>query len=249
MKKLLYLLPLLLAACSGNGDKKPNDTAKTDTANTKSASTSADTTFLQKETTKDCYHIVYVEKNHAAPIFRDLLNFKFDHYDSINYKQAYRILKVRNPKPLKKYDLAGLPNQWLPVDSYKGKYFLYAPSDWANVDKRTITDSTIIYRGEQGPEPYVLKDVKKLNDAKYNVKAPPFYQFVKKSNINIYIIDPATKLSVWEDTELPPAYRYRLYVPLSSANKYDLVVNYCKTAKMPEFNFDKIDYAALIKGR
>ncbi|MBL4676164.1 MAG: hypothetical protein JKY70_08185, partial [Mucilaginibacter sp.] len=124
-----------------------------------------------------------------------------------------------------------------------------APSDWANVDKRTITDSTTIYRGEQGPEPYVLKDVKKLNDAKYNVKAPPFYQFVKKSNINIYIIDPATKLSVWEDTELPPAYRYRLYVPLSSANKYDLVVNYCKTAKMPEFNFDKIDYAALIKGR
>ncbi|MBL4678479.1 MAG: hypothetical protein JKY70_20100, partial [Mucilaginibacter sp.] len=128
MKKLLYLLPLLLAACSGNGDKKPNDTAKTDTANTKSASTSADTTFLQKETTKDYYHIVYVEKNHAAPIFRDLLNFKFDHYDSINYKQAYRILKVRNPKPLKKYDLAGLPNQWLPVYSYKGKYFLYAPS-------------------------------------------------------------------------------------------------------------------------
>ncbi|QXV66606.1 hypothetical protein INP83_05865 [Mucilaginibacter sp. 21P] len=249
MKKLLYLIPLLLTACVGNNNNKADDTAKKDIAKTATAPAATDTMFLQKEKTKDYYHIVYVEKNHAAQIFKDLVNFKFDHYDTVNYKQAYRVLKVRNPKPLKKYDLAGLPNEWLPVYTYRGERYLYAPADWGNADKRMITDSTIIYRGEEGPEPHVLNDFKKIGNNKYNLKAPPFYQFVKKSNINIYIIDPKTKLSVWEDTELPPAYRYRMYVPRQSAGSYNMVVNYCKAAKMPEFEFDKVNYQALIKNR
>ncbi|MEB0303024.1 hypothetical protein, partial [Mucilaginibacter sp. 5C4] len=62
------------------------------------------------------------------------------------------------------------------------------------------------------------------------------------------IIDPKNMVTVWEDTSLPFDYRYTLYVAKEHAAKFDMVVNYSKMDKMPEFDFDKINYKKLIKG-
>nr|WP_067059607.1 hypothetical protein [Mucilaginibacter sp. L294] len=244
MKKLIYLL-LLLSACKSGPDKKVTATVQPDTA---AKTKPADTTFLLREAKKGFYHAVYIEKNREAKAYKRLLDFKYDHYDSISYNENYKILKVKFKKPLKKYDVASLGQGWLPLYSYKGKYYLYAPSDWGNTGKRVLTDSTLIYRGADGPDLKPLLSFKKLSDSKYTLTSQPFYQFVKKSNINIYIIDPKNMVAVWEDTAVPQDYRYGLYVPVQYAQNFDMVRNYCKTDKMPEFDFDKIDFKALIKG-
>lgn len=243
MKKLLYLL-LLLSACKSNPDKKVA-IVKSDTVDKMKP---ADTTFLLREDKKEFYHAVFIDKNRESKVYKRLLDFKYDHDDSIAYNENYKILKVKFKKPLKKYDVAALKQGWLPLYAYKGKYYLYAPSDWGNAGQRILTDSTLIYWGMEGPDPKPLLSFKKINDSKYSLTSQPFYQFVKHSNINIYIIDPKNKVAVWEDMALPADYRYGLYVPVQYAQNFDMVHNYCKTDRMPEFVFDKIDFKALIKG-
>jgi hypothetical protein len=244
MKKLLYLL-LLLSACKSNPDKKAAAMVQPDSGR---KTNPADTTFLLKEANKGFYHAVFIEKGREAKVYKRLLDFKYDHYDSIAYNENYKILKIKFKKPLKKYDVAALSQGWLPLHSYKGNYYLYAPSDWGNASRRILTDSTLVYWGMEGPDQKPLFSFKKITDRKYSLTSQPFYQFVKKSSINIYIIDPKNKVAVWEDTALPADYRYALYVPLQYAQNFDLVHNYCKTEKTMEFEFDKIDFKALIKG-
>src|ERR1700739_3393054 len=102
MKKLLYLL-LLLSACKSNPDKKVVATVQPDSAG---KSKSADTTFLLREAKKGFYHAVFIEKNRESKVYKRLLDFKYDHYDSVDYNENYKILKVKFKKPLKKYDVA-----------------------------------------------------------------------------------------------------------------------------------------------
>jgi hypothetical protein len=244
MKKLIYLV-LLLSACKGSTNKKAAVVEKDSIKKTHPA----DTAFLLREVKKDFYHAVFIEKNRESKLYKRLLDFKYDHDDSIAYNENYKILKVKFKKPLKKYAVADLKQEWLPLYAYKGKYYLYAPSDWGNAGRRMLTDSTLIYWDMEGPDPKPLLSFKKLNDGKYSLTSQPFYQFVKKSNINVYIIDPKNKVAVWEDNALPAAYRYGLYVPVQYAHNFDMVHNYCKTDKMPEFVFDKIAFKTLIKGR
>jgi hypothetical protein len=243
MKKLICVL-LLFTACKGNIDKKVVVDQKMPAKST----SVADTVFLEKEHKKNYYHAVFIEKNRASKSYKGLLNFAFDHNDSVAFNEYLKILKVRDHKPLKKYSVAALPKEWLPLYLYKGKYYLYEPSNSGNTGRRILTDSTLTYWNTDGPEPKPLLDFKKAGQHRYSLRSLPYYQFVKKSVINIYVIDPAKKLAVWEDTSLPADYRYGLYVPKEYAKQYDLVSTYCSTGKTTEFKFDKIDFKSLIKG-
>ncbi|GGH13813.1 hypothetical protein [Mucilaginibacter phyllosphaerae] len=242
MKKLIYLL-ILLAACKGP-DKKAGPALKVPAKTT----AAADTAFIVKEKGKDFYHAVYIEKDRNARVYKALLDFKYDHNDSVAYKANYRVLKIRNRKPLKKYDLEGLPNDWLPLNLYKGKYYLYAPCNWGNAGIRHLTDSTLNYYNADGPDPKPILDFKKQTDRKYNLVSMPFYQFVRSSNITIYVIDPKNWITVWEDRSLPLDYRYRLFVAKEHAASYDMIVNNCKTERTLEFDFEKVNFKKLIKG-
>ncbi|RYU90489.1 hypothetical protein EWM62_07470 [Mucilaginibacter terrigena] len=243
MKKLIFIM-VLFAACK-SPEKKVDTVVKDTVAKTKHA----DTAFLLRDVKKGFYHAIYIEKNRSASQYKWLLGFKYDHYDSVNYNETYKILKVKHRKPLKEYDLSGLPKQWVPLNLYKGKYYLYAPSDGGSTQVRALTDSTVIYYDMDGPTVQPLLDFKKLNANKYFFKSLPFYQFVKSTNVTIYVIDPENMVTVWVDTTVPEAYRYMLYVAKEHAANFDMVVNYCKTERTDEFTFDKIDFKALIKGR
>ncbi len=71
----------------------------------------------------------------------------------------------------------------------------------------------------------------------------------KPSNekLTIHQIDSKTGLSVFESTNESEMYKYRLYIPIESAKKFDMIVNYCDNQKQMEFDFDQIDFEKLIK--
>jgi hypothetical protein len=54
-------------------------------------------------------------------------------------------------------------------------------------------------------------------------------------------------IAVWEDLGQPLPYCYGLYIAREKANNFDMIVNYCAQNKVDEFEFDKIDYPALLK--
>jgi len=208
-----------------------------------------DTTFLLREKSKDYYHAIYIERNRQSPYYNSLLDFKYDDYENKEYKEAYQSIKQKHSAPLKKYNLTGLPKQWVPLHRYKNKYYIYLPSDEGDMGRMIITDSTLIYWSMEGPYPKPFQSLKKLNDHTWFFEADNFYPSKTTGTFVIHLIDPINKIAVFEDSSAPKRYRYSLYIAKENAKNFDLVVNYCETDKTPDFLFDKIDYAKLLKGK
>lgn len=205
-----------------------------------------DTLFLVREITKDYYHAVYIEKNRQSAEYKRLLNFKMDTTEAAGYHESYLSFKQKVKSRLKKASIAGLPTQWMPAYRYQNKYYIYSPSEWGNIDRRIITDSTIVYWDMEDPFPELLSLTGHIGNT-YTFKTSHYMSGAKSSKLVIHIVDTVTKLAVWEDFSQPLPYRYGLYIPRGQATRLDMIVNYCAQNKVFEFQFDKIDYAALLK--
>jgi hypothetical protein len=239
--KALTLTALILVCLIGA--KYPKDTSP----GAKQTSKPGDTAFLLKEVGKDYRHIIYVEKNRQSIFYTKLLDFKMDQSDTNAYIQNCRAFDEDLRKPVKKFRLWGLARQWLPVYKYKGKYYLYYPGDTGVENRKMITDSTICYSNMDGWLPEQMLSVKQSDNKTWVFGMSSFGK--AKSTLTIHIIDNKTKLAVWEDDNRSAAYRYGLYVPRDYAAKFDMVVNYTNGDLPDEFEFDKIDFKALLKGR
>ncbi|WP_184548408.1 hypothetical protein [Mucilaginibacter sp. FT3.2] len=243
MSKIPFLLLLLFSSTPIAKHKTIVPLPSTEALNKKN-----DTVFLLREKDSVHYHAVFVEKDRQSQVYKNVLNFKMDNYDAEAYLRNYHAVKRRSAKPFRKYNLAGLPTEWLPLYSYRGSFYIYQPSEPGNTARITITDSTMVHWYMDGPTPQLLQEVIKLNNHTWQLKFRGYLQRAPDVKIIIHIIDPINKIAVWEDVNAPIRYRYSLYVPRENAAKFDLVVNYCLENKVAEFNFDSIDYVALLKG-
>ena len=207
---------------------------------------STDTIFFKRERGKDFYHIIYVEKNRQSTFYTKLLDFKMDKHDTSVYIQNWSAFDKDLRKPVKKFKLLGFARQWLPVYKYKNKYYLYYPGDTGLENRKMITDSTICYSNMDGWFPYQMLSLKQRDNKSWTFGMSSFGK--AKSTLTIHIIDNKTKLAVWEDGNRNAAYGYGLYVPRDDAAKFDMIVNYTNGDLPDEFEFDKIDFKALLKG-
>jgi len=207
-----------------------------------------DTTFLLRETGKDYYHTVYIEKNRQSEAYRHLINFKMSDDEKIDYLDVCRNLTQKVKHPLAKRHLTGLPSQWIPIYLYHNRYYLYHPSEDGNKDRRIITDSTVVYWSMESPYPEVLK-LQHHSGNTYVFKTSHYMQGQPASKLVIHIIDPVNQIAVWEDASQSGAYHYGLYISREKARNLDMIVNYCRQSKAPEFQFDRINYASLLKRR
>ena len=207
-----------------------------------------DTVFISKGIISKYCHAVYIEPNHQSKKYETVLDFKMDCNENEEYLENYRALKKRIKYPLKTYNLINLPKEWVPLYRYKSKYYTYYPSDPGNLGRRILTDSTMIYWYMDGPSLKPFRTVKQINGCTWYFKIHPTRLDNNDAELIIHVIGSKNKIAVWENTSAPAAYRYELYVPRENAGNFDMIVNECKQNKEPEFLFDEIDFAALLKG-
>lgn len=258
--RLLTLGALVLLSCTSqphSNEKVPNDSItvtqtpqkaipKEDTL-IKLPQKSNDTIFILKDRARG--HTIYIEKNRQAKGYKRLFDFSFDSYDLESLESTMEAMKKQDPRYFKQKKKLDLPEQWLPLYSYKAQYYLYAPCDWGNTARRILNDSTLIYWDMTGPYPVKLLDARKINKHKYHLKTfDPLPEEPRTDLITVHILDSETQLSVWEfKTKQLDGSRYELMIPRSQARKYDLVVNHSSRMKQREYNFEPIDYQKLIK--
>jgi hypothetical protein len=231
---------LILTACAPK--QKPTSQAPAGTQ------LISDTLFIVHEKTKDYYATVYIDQNKSSADRKHLLDFKLDTEELGELKEDYDIIKQKFHTPLKKYNLSNLPREWLPLFLYKGKHYIYYPSDYGNTGRTTLADTMMINRGFEILQAPLLS-VHQINDSKYHVTWAARETGKQNQQITIYIIDQQKQIAVWEDLSQPVEYRYGLYVSKEGANNFDMIVSRCEQNKLPEYQFDKIDYATLIKGK
>jgi len=209
----------------------------------KSAHYGRDTIFLKKRLSPND-NIIFIEKNRESVFYRKLLDFNLDALDSNQYAQS-RAELAQSVKHFIKHKLPELPGQWLPVNRYKQNYYLYYPADLGVAGRKMITDSTICSSHMDGIDPQAVMSVLKKDRYTWDFKVKSLA--VGVYHIIIHIIDRKTKLAVWEEfDEKQP--RYELYVPVEYAKNFDMIVNYTDGDLPDEFEFDKIDFKAILKG-
>jgi hypothetical protein len=215
----------------------------------KTTTAKGDTDFILKEKIKGADYVVFIEKNRKSEYYNWLTDFSMDKFESQEYKANLKTLKKNSPEKMKKYTLHGLPKEWIPLYLYKGKYYIYYPMEAGELGRRIITDSTMIYWFNDGKYPLRLQSVKQTGKTnwQFRIKSPHLDSYKKSVWIIIHIIDPINQIAVWENSGEQGLYRYDLYIPKSKAKNFDVVVSKYAEGKLEEFNFDPVDYKALLK--
>ncbi|MEN9599902.1 MAG: hypothetical protein RL596_2223 [Bacteroidota bacterium] len=202
-----------------------------------------DTIFIQRKLADipyPFYHAIYIDTTRSV---RDILtNFEFDNYDSATYFDELQRLK-----PLKKkmsFATKDFPKNWIALHKWQGKYYLYYPSDFGNHIKFKITDSTTLDFSMEGPEPSRLNQVVLLSSTKLVIYRNNHWEGKK---VQINIIDKARGIAVFTfgQTKYSKEGYQLLMVDANKAYLFPTIVNYCKTDKQIEFDFDKINFKSL----
>ena len=197
-----------------------------------------DTIFLKKPNAEG--HSVYVDKGgRESPYFASLTNL-----DYTNADKAY----LRDLKALQKYkkeqerpiDLGKLPRNWIQLHMYKGKFYLYSPSNGSPL-RIALNDSTMIVSAMERTVSVMNhleqtgKNAYRVNVTKYNGQSRSF---------QIHLIHPARGIAVFEDTFEKGS--YLLMVTAERAHRLPLVINYTPHHMEPEFVFDTPDFKKLL---
>ncbi|SJZ63011.1 hypothetical protein [Sediminibacterium ginsengisoli] len=204
---------------------------------------SADTTFLKRQvidTPYPSYHAIFIDTadTHKNP----LIHFGFDHYDSATYFELLTRLK-----PLKKVvmPVSSFPQKWIALYRLKGQYYLYTPSDAGNHFQFEITDSTTIDFTMEGPCPSKLNRISASSSSEIMINRSNYWN---QNNVRIRIIDSNKGIAVFQfgPSGFKKKEKYILMVDASKARLFPVIVNW-STEKQPEFDFDEIDFARLLK--
>lgn len=209
-------------------------------------SQSKDTLFLKrvlKDTPYPFYNAIYIDSNYNFNAPQSLIDFSFKKYDSITYFQELIELKPltkRHTLPI------NFPQQWILLYKYKNEYYTYSPSEFGNRYKFSITDSVTIDHTMEGPEPSKIKKIEINSPNSITIHRKNYW---KGTQININIINPEKGMAVFtfSPTKFISAEYKLLMVSVKNVNRFKTIINFCETDKMPEYDFDPIDFTELEK--
>lgn len=243
MKKLVFLLCCVYAfACSGKKDSVPEGFYKLH-----------DTLFIKREICDTCvtypfYNAIYLETDPQGDTHKRLQNFSFNEFENLDsYNKELKEMRIH----VSHFNTFGLPKEWLPLNLYKGKYYLYAPCDGFHSVRKMLTDSSLIFRFMEGPMPYSLVSLKKISTNEFRIETTnPYYHSDDEVNpelLNIYMIDLKNKVAIWEfKSKKNTINDYELMVAKESVPKFDVIHNFCLSSKQDELTFDTPNFDSLL---
>ncbi len=201
-----------------------------------------DTIFLRRHfirTPETEYFAIYIDT--GQHIKKQLTKFTFSEFDSATYFEELAELQ-----PLQKQNIpSGFPKKWIALYRLKGKYYLYSPSDYGYHYRFEITDSTTIDYGMEGPLPSRLEKIYAASSNRLSIQREN--KWLPKQ-VEIELIDTTRGIAVFT-YGFPNANKKPERLLLVDANKvhfFPTVVNH-GTSKTFEYDFDKINFEALLK--
>jgi hypothetical protein len=171
--------------------------------------------------------------------------------------QWYSKIYIDNNRNNKKYEALeafpgkepGIRNKtfpygrWIELSQYNKQLYLYYPCNTGNIYKVDITKSVyLLSRMEIDEESIVSMTAERPDKYVFNLEMPAIAQ---KRRVNFYLVDKEKGLALIENVG-SNFDRYRLMVSEDKLRQYPMIVHECNEER-EEFNFEKIDYATILK--
>jgi len=110
--------------------------------------------------TDTCYHARYYEKNHQSKAYNEVIDFcKRTDFVNVNYQT----LKETYPQQITKHNLYDLQNVWIPLDCYKGKYYLADNYYYFKI----VADTFLVENDMEGLNYSVYESIKQVSPKEY----------------------------------------------------------------------------------
>lgn len=213
-------------------------------------SQSPDTLFLKRSFNQygdssyqnTIYHAIYIDSNYGTKL-KSLIDQDFAQIDSNSYTES---LQQFHSKSIKKFPINDhFPLRWVELFQYKNEFYTYHPSDFGNLYKFQMTDSTTLDYYMDGPG---ISFIQKATFEKFKLDLT-LQNYWKGKKMTINMIDTARGIAIFTfgPTKNNSNIEKKLMVSTNKMHLYKTVVNYCPTDKMDEFEFDKIDFEELEK--
>ena len=201
-----------------------------------------DSTFLLREYLPDgSYHAVFVQPNKNSEYKKNLQV----HFDSTIAFQQLNELKDSTGITVRKHSIPGaIRKTWHSLYLYKGKYYLYHPSDPGTSQWIRITDSSII---ELYFDPgIVVSALLKVEKKQGGLKLDFTNMQEKNVSMTIHQIDAKKGISIFERHYGPPEIRYTLMVSEDKLHLFPIITNFSKESRVDEWKFDAPNFQYLL---
>ncbi len=200
----------------------------------------ADTNFIVREFDRGDYHAVFIQKiDTSSTFYKRIVDFSWDANDSLGYQESLKwVFKDKSLKMSHHVNVI-VSGEWSQLYEYKGSYYLYAPSDWGNLGRVSINDSTFIQYSMDGPYASLITSCWGSNTPKtldLTLAGPQAPDTVRIHNINW-----AAGLALFEYRSEGGRSRFELMVRDHRTQNYPIIVNYSPTRKWLEFPMDTLN--------
>lgn len=199
----------------------------------------SDTTFLLQESKKGIYHAIYIDNNKTSKYYDRISTFDFTESELNDYKSSLENLKKDNPKISANHTAIEFSKQWCSLHSFKDRFYVYAPSDYISNFKIAFSDTTYIEYFGDGPTGSFIHSFAKTDSNTFQFNLNSFGK--SERIIKIHILDEMKGIAVFEENA-----NYSLMVRSDRIRMFPVIVNYCKSQKQLEFEFDKINFDKLL---
>jgi hypothetical protein len=199
----------------------------------------SDTTFLLQESKKGIYHAIYIDNNKTSKYYDRISAFDFTKSELDDYKSSLENLKKDNPKISANHTAIEFSKQWCSLHSFKDRFYVYAPSDYISNFKIAFSDTTYIEYFGDGPTGSFIHSFAKTDSNTFQFNLNSFGK--SERIIKIHILDEMKGIAVFEENA-----NYSLMVRSDRIRMFPVIVNYCKSQKQLEFEFDKINFDKLL---
>jgi len=202
-----------------------------------------DTTFIRYKTFKgQPDQAIYIDNNRNSHYYKTLQQFSL--IPDTGYAQTLSKL-VSVHKPSYKSDIPGLAHEWCPLYFYKGKYYVYIPSDFMmNIPVKISNGVFTRYWGD-GPIPWIVQHITALKPATYELKL--IGEENKKNRVIITLIEAGRGIAVFRYMDEDEANQYQLMVDASKIRLFPIVVNKSyRNEKTDEMKFDQPNFQVLL---
>ena len=204
--------------------------------------TIADTTFLLKEPE----HSIFINHSKTTKFYNHISDFKLDQFDKDSYEYSLQYLKDKGLR-LTKINMKDVPKNWIILKYYKKKFYTYHPSDFYSHYKISITDTAFIDYAGEGPMANKITLYKKVDDQTFQFSLTGVER--PKRKLIVHIIDKQNGIAIFEELNDDKDKQYYLMIDATKIRRLPIIVNYCRTQKQMEFNFDKPDFKKLLKAK
>lgn len=198
----------------------------------------SDRIYIKKDTINGVLHSIFIDNNKESIYYDAISNFEFDKYDEESYQYSLDNLKKQN-LTIKKVPPIIPWKKWVPVYQYKGNLYVYHPCDFMFDFRVSLNDSTFIFWTGEGPIAKVIESQRKVDSLTYE-----FILNKSSSKFIIHILDKENHLAYFEDVFIPE--NGELMIPIENMRSLPIIVNDCTVQKQLEFNFEDLDFEALM---